>query len=157
MQVKVIQFLLFQSQHCRRRLLRTTGAGVNGGIDIYDPNYVPLANLKQSVNHLSPLNHNQLTQQLTGDLHHSRDRIYNTAGVLLTIVAKKDYGNAWINIPRCYMPTFNTCLLRQIGDEFRVGLTSVGATPTLSQSAVLTINIGSTTVDFQSDQIFDDN
>ena len=44
------------------------------------------------------------------------------------------------------------------GDEFRCGLTAAGATPTLSNAAVLTINIGATTVDnFTPDQIFDDN
>ena len=109
------------------------------------------------------MNHNQLTQQLTKVIciiH--RDRIYNTAGGTINYQwQKKDYGsNAWINIPGATSPTFNTPVTTQAdgGDEFRVGLTSVGATPTLSQSAVLTINIGSTTVDnFSPDQIFDDN
>ena len=57
-------------------------------------------------------------------------------------------------------PTYTTPVTTQAdgGDEFRCGLTAAGATPTLSNSAVLTINIGATTVDnFSPDQIFDDN
>tara|TARA_B100000614_G_scaffold21360_2_gene17033 strand:+ start:8762 stop:28573 length:19812 start_codon:yes stop_codon:yes gene_type:complete len=74
---------------------------------------------------------------------------------------KKDYGtNSWNNISGATNSTFETPATTQAdtNDEFRVGITSVGAVPVLSTAAVLTVNIGATTLDnFTPTQIFDDD
>ena len=144
--------------------LGPTGEGVNGGIDIYDPNYVPPGESEAVGESFITIESQPVNTTVNQGDPASFTVIASTTpagGTINYQWQKKDYGsNAWINIPGATSPTFNTPVTTQAdgGDEFRVGLTSVGATPTLSQSAVLTINIGSTTVDnFSPDQIFDDN
>ena len=74
---------------------------------------------------------------------------------------KKDYGtNSWNNISGATSATYETPGTTQAdtNDEYRVGITSNGAIPVLSTAAVLTVNIGATTVDnFTPTQIFDDD
>ena len=74
---------------------------------------------------------------------------------------KKDYGTtSWNNITGATSSTFTTDATTQAdtNDEFRVGITSNGAVPVLSTSAVLTVNIGATTLSsFTPTQIFDDD
>ena len=74
---------------------------------------------------------------------------------------KKDYGTtSWNNITGATSSTYTTDATTQAdtNDEFRVGITSNGAVPVLSTSAVLTVNIGATTLSsFTPTQIFDDD
>ena len=74
---------------------------------------------------------------------------------------KKDYGtSSWNNITGAISSTYTTAATTQAdtNDEYRVGITSNGAIPVLSTAAVLTVNIGATTVDnFTPTQIFDDD
>ena len=73
---------------------------------------------------------------------------------------RKDYGtNLWTNIPGATNATYATPQLTQAydRDEYRVGVTSPGAVPVLSEVADLTINIGATVIDdFNAIQVFDD-
>ena len=74
---------------------------------------------------------------------------------------KKDYGTtSWNNITGATSSTYTTNATTQAdtNDEFRVGITSNGAVPVLSTAAVLTVNIGATTLSsFTPTQIFDDD
>ena len=74
---------------------------------------------------------------------------------------KKDYGTtSWNNITGATSSTYTTDATTQAdtNDEFRVGITSNGAVPVLSTSAVLTVNIGATTLSsFTPTQVFDDD
>ena len=144
--------------------LGPTGAGVNGGIDIYDPNYIPQGESEAQGESYITIESQPVNTTVNQGQTASFTVIASTTpagGVINYQWQKKDYGtNEWININGATSPTYTTPATTQGdgGDEFRVGLTSLGATPTLSQSSILTINIGSTTVDnFTPDQIFDDN
>ena len=74
---------------------------------------------------------------------------------------KKDYGTtSWNNITGATSSTYTTNATTQAdtNDEFRVGITSNGAVPVLSTAAVLTVNIGATTLSsFTPTQVFDDD
>ena len=74
---------------------------------------------------------------------------------------KKDYGtSSWNNITGAISSTYTTAATTQAdtNDEYRVGITSNGAIPVLSTAAVLTVNIGATTLSsFTPTQIFDDD
>jgi len=74
---------------------------------------------------------------------------------------KKEYGtNTWTNIPGATNNSYSTGETSQGDDrdEYRVGITSPGAVPLLSQAAVLNVNVGATVfASFTPTQIFDDN
>ena len=144
--------------------LGPTGAGVNGGIDIYHPDYVPPGETDPvGESYITIESHPVNTTVNQGQTANFTVVASTTpaGGVINYQWQKKDYGTTtWTNIQGATAPTYTVPATTQGdgGDEFRVGLTSTGATPTLSQSAILTINIGASTVDnFTADQIFDDN
>ena len=141
-----------------------SGVGVNGGIDIYDPNYVPPGESQAQGEQAIVIESQPVNTTVNQGQVASFTVIASTnpAGGTITYQwQKKNYGeNDWNNITGATSPTFTSPATTQAdgGDEFRCGLTAAGATPTLSNAAVLTINIGATTVDnFTPDQIFDDN
>ena len=141
-----------------------SGVGVNGGIDIYDPNYVPPGESQAQGEQAIVIESQPVNTTVNQGQVASFTVIASTIPVGGTIAyqwQKKNYGESdWNNINGATSPTYTTPVTTQAdgGDEFRCGLTAAGATPTLSNSAVLTINIGATTVDnFSPDQIFDDN
>ena len=144
--------------------LGPTGEGVNGGIDIYDPNYIPTGESQAQGEVLITV----ASQPVNVTVNQGQTAAFTVVATTTpsgnTINyqwQKKDYGtDTWINIDGATSSVYTTPVTTQGdgGDEFRVGLTSTGATPTLSNAATLTINIGATTVDnFTPDQIFDDN
>jgi len=144
--------------------LGPTGEGVNGGIDIYDPNYVPTGESQAQGESFI----NIASQPVNVTVNQGQIAAFTVvatttpSGNLINYQwQKKDYGtDTWINIVGATSSVYTTPATTQGdgGDEFRVGLTSTGATPILSNAATLTINIGATTVDnFTPDQIFDDN
>ena len=141
-----------------------SGVGVNGGIDIYDPNYVPPGESQAQGEQAIVIESQPVNTTVNQGDTASFTVVASTNPVGGTITyqwQKKNYGESdWNNINGATSPTYTTPDTTQAdgGDEFRCGLTAAGATPTLSNSAVLTINIGATTVDnFTPDQIFDDN
>ena len=141
-----------------------SGVGVNGGIDIYDPNYVPPGESQAQGEQAIVIESQPVNTTVNQGQVASFTVIASTVPAGGTIAyqwQKKNYGESdWNNINGATSPTYTTPVTTQAdgGDEFRCGLTAAGATPTLSNSGVLTINIGSTTVDnFSPDQIFDDN
>ena len=73
---------------------------------------------------------------------------------------KKEYGQtAWTNIIGANASTFPTGVTTQQddGDEYRVAITAAGATPVYSNSAILSVQIGTTIIaNFSPAQIFDD-
>ena len=144
--------------------LGPTGEGVNGGIDIYDPNYIPTGESQAQGEVLITV----ASQPVNVTVNQGQTAAFTVVATTTpsgnTINyqwQKKDYGtDTWINIDGATSSVYTTPVTTQGdgGDEYRVGLTSTGATPTLSNAATLTINIGATTVDnFTPDQIFDDN
>ena len=141
-----------------------SGPALNGGIDIYDPNYIPPGDTEAQgevaiVLESQPVN----TTVNQGDTaSFTIIASTNPSGTTLNYQwQKKDYGtNEWTNITGATGPTYTTGATTQAdgGDEYRVGITAPGATPVLSNSAVLGINIGATVITgFTADQIFDDN
>lgn len=141
-----------------------SGAALNGGIDIYDPAYVPPgeqeAQGEQSIVVESQPVNTTVNQGDTASFTVIAST--NPAGGILNYQwQKKDYGTSeWVNIQGATSPTYITGATTQAdgGDEYRVGITAAGATPVLSNSAVLGINLGATViVGFTADQIFDDN
>ena len=141
-----------------------TGAPLNGGIDIYDPNYVPPGETEAQGEQAIVIESQPVNTTVNQGQTASFTVVASTnpaGGTIAYQWQKKDYGTtSWTNIPGATSPTYTTSATTQGdgGDEFRCGLTAAGATPTLSNSAVLTINIGATVIPgFTSDQIFDDN
>ena len=141
-----------------------SGPALNGGIDIYDPNYIPPGDTEAQgevaiVLESQPVN----TTVNQGDTaSFTVIASTNPSGTTLNYQwQKKDYGtNEWTNITGATGPTYTTGATTQAdgGDEYRVGITAPGATPVLSNSAILGINIGATVITgFTADQIFDDN
>ena len=72
---------------------------------------------------------------------------------------KKEYGQtSWSNIVGANSATYPTGVTTQQddGDEYRVAITAAGATPVYSNSAVLSVQIGTTIIsNFSPAQIFD--
>ena len=141
-----------------------SGAPLNGGIDIYDPNYVPPGETEAQGEQAIIIESQPVNTTVNQGQTASFTVVASTnpaGGTIAYQWQKKDYGtSSWTNIPGATSPTYTTSATTQGdgGDEFRCGLTAAGATPTLSNSAVLTINIGATVIPgFTSDQIFDDN
>lgn len=144
--------------------LGPAGAALNGGIDIYDPNYVPPGDETPQGERAIVIESQPVNTTVNQGETASFTIIASTnptGGSIAYQWQKKDYGTTeWINIDGATSPTYITPATTQAdgGDEYRVGITSPGATPVLSNSAVLGINIGATVIyGFTADQIFDDN
>lgn len=139
-----------------------TGSPVNGGIDIYNPE----ENEGGGGVVITP-----------GTIYISQDPVNVTVNqgqtAVFTVTAtvsnnqtlnyqwqKKEYGTTvWSNIIGANQRTFSTGSATQNddGDEYRVAITAVGATPVYSLSAIITVQTGATVIaNFSPTQIFDD-
>ena len=138
------------------------GTPINGGIDIYNPEensggggiiIIPgtIAISKDPVN--VTVNQGQ-TAVFTVSALVSNDETLNYQW------QKKEYGTVvWSNIIGANQSAFSTGNTTQNddGDEYRVAITAVGATPVYSLSAIISVQTGATViVNFTPTQIFDD-
>ena len=143
--------------------LGPTGAALNGGIDIYDPGWQDPEGGSTPDEQFITIS----TPPVSVTVNQGQSAAFtiiatsSNGSTLSYQWQKKEYGtDSWLNVDGATTDSISIASTQQGdgGDEYRVGVTSPGAVPVLSTAAVLTVNVGASTVDnFTPDQIFDDN
>jgi len=140
-----------------------TGTPVNGGIDIYNAEEVGDGG---GVIIITPGTIAIISDPVNVTVNQGQTAIF---AVIATVSnnetlnyqwQKKEYGTTiWTNIIGANQSTYSTGATTQNddGDEYRVAITAVGATPVYSLSAIITVQTGATVINnFSPTQIFDD-